>query len=208
LAEAAITRDVKNGIEALGKIIDVTDKVEKKDVKFVDLSVDGILRRLTKIGTYQVLDRTELQFRLNVKRQEPKLGSFSKKGIEVLRELGKAELNVERVTLYGKLKRLTDFNDDDEGKYFWGELREDNGSDWRIRFPITELKRVQHLFTRQVIVTGDATYFRTKSPRIDAQDIDEEKPRDYVAAFTRFRQQYSGVFGDEDPESLLNDIRG
>jgi hypothetical protein len=52
-----------------------------------------------------------------------------------------------------------------------------------------------------------AAHFKTKSPRIDARDIAEEKPRDYLAAFDHFRREYSDVFGDEEPEKLLDEMR-
>jgi hypothetical protein len=208
LAEAVITRDIRNGVETLGKIIDVTDSVEKKTVRSVDQYEEPVLRRLSKISGYQERDKTELQFRLDVKKQEIRHSNLSQKGIDVLRELGKAELEVEAVTLYGKLKKLADFSNDEEGRGFWGTLREDNGDEWRVRFHIADLHKVQRLFTKQVIVTGTATYFKTKSPRVDARDIDEEKPRNYVAAFDTFRKNYRDVFGDAEPEELLSDARG
>jgi hypothetical protein len=208
LAEAVITRDIRNGVEALGKIIEVTDSVEKKTVRSVDPYGEAVIRRLARISSYQEQDKTELQFQLDVKKQEIRSSILSQKGRDVLRELGKAELEVEAITLYGKLKKLADFSVDEEGKYFWGELREDNGNDWRVRFHITDLLKVQRLFTKQVVVSGNATYFKTKNPRVDAREIGEEKPRDYVAAFDRFRKEYREVFGDAEPEELLNDARG
>jgi hypothetical protein len=207
-ADSALTRDIDNGVETLAKIINITDSVEKKDVRSVDQFGESVLRRLTNISSYQEKDKTELQFRLNVRKEQPQQSSFSSKGIEVLREMGKAELQVEAVTLDGMLQRLMYFSADEEGHYFWGGLREDNGNDWRVRFPISDLQRVQKLFTKQVIITGNATHFKTKSPRIDSCDITEEKPRDYLAAFDRFRSEYSNVFGDEEPEKLLEEMRG
>lgn len=134
--------------------------------------------------------------------------NFSSRGIEALRELGKAELQVEGVTVYGMLKKLAYFSDDEEGRFFWGELREDNGNDWRVRFHINDLQRVQKLFTKQVVLAGDATHFKTKSPRIDAREITEEKARDYLAAYDNFQREYSGVFGDEDPTTIVEEVRG
>jgi hypothetical protein len=207
-AEAVLTRDVKNGMEAIGRIMDITDSVEKKAVRAVDQNGEAVFRRLTAISKYQEKDKTELHLGLDVKRKPVKQTVLSQKGIHVLREMGKAELEVEAITLYGKLKRLTDFSVEDEPKYFWGELREDSGAEWRVRFHISDLGRVQKLFTRQVIVAGNATYFKTKNPRVDARDITEEKPRNYLAAFDKFRKEYRDVFGDVEPSELLKDARG
>ncbi len=207
-AEAVLTRDVKNGLETIGKIMDLTDSVEKKAVRSVDQNGESVLRRLTAISKYQERDKTELHLGLDVKEKPVKQTVLSQKGIHVLRELGKAELQVEAITLYGKLKKLADFSVDDEAKFFWGELREDNGAEWRVRFHIGDLGRVQKLFTRQVIIAGNATYFKTKKPRVDARDISEEKPRNYLAAFDRFRKEYRDVFGDAELSELVNDARG
>jgi hypothetical protein len=207
-AEAVLTRDLTNGIETIGKIMDLTDSVERKAVKSVDQNGEAVLRRLTVISKYQERDKTELHFNLDVRQIPVKQAILSQKGLHVLRELGKAELEVEAITLYGKLKRLTDFSMDDEAKHFWGELREDSGAEWRIRFHISDLEKVQKLFTKQVVIAGNATYFKTKNPRVDAHDIALEKPRNYLAAFDRFRKEYKDVFGDTEPFDLLNDARG
>jgi hypothetical protein len=207
-AEAVLTKDLKNGQETISKIMDLTDSVEKKTVRAVDQNGEAILRRLTTISKYQERDKTELHLGLDVKQKSVKQTVLSQKGVHILREMGKAELEVEAITLYGKLKTLVDFSKEDESKYFWGELREDNGSEWRIRFHITDLGRVQKLFTRQVVIAGNATYFKTKSPRVDAHDIAEEKPRNYLAAFDKFRKEYRDVFGDAEPSVLLSDARG
>jgi hypothetical protein len=208
-AEAAMTVDIRNGVETLGRIIDVTDSIEKKRVYSVDQYGEPVFRRLAKVSGIQEQDKTELQLRLvTKKKQKPKLASFSERGMQTLRELSAAELAVESVALYGKLRRLTDFSKEDEGDHFWGELREDSGREWRIKFKLSDLARAQKLFTKQVEILGDATYFKTKNPRIDVRAFSEEKPRDYVAAFNRFRRSYSDVFGNSDPGELLDDIRG
>lgn len=208
VAEAVLTRDLKNGLETIGKIMDLTDSVEKKALRAVDQNGEAVLRRLTTISKYQEKDKTELHLGLDVEQKHVKQTVLSQKGIHVLRELGKAELEVEAITLYGKLKKLADFSVEDEPKYFWGELREDSGSEWRVRFHISDLSRVQKLFTRQVVIAGNATYFKTKNPRVDARDIAEEKPRNYLAAFDNFRKGYREVFGDMDPADLIKDARG
>src|SRR5262249_48655503 len=129
-------------------------------------------------------------------------------GREALRSMESAELAVEAVTLYGKLRELKDFSKDDEGSgHFWGELMEDNGRKWRIKFSDGELNKVLRLFRKQVSVFGDATYFKTKLPRVDAKSITEERRPDYVGAFDKFRESYAEVFEERDPKDILNDIR-
>jgi hypothetical protein len=108
----------------------------------------------------------------------------------------------------GKLRKLTDISRVEDQDDIWGELLEDNGDKWRIKFHPTDFDKARKLFTKQVIVFGDASYFKTTFPRIDVKDIFEEKKRDYVAAFDRFSHEYETVFGDRDPQKILNDIRG
>ena len=40
------------------------------------------------------------------------------------------------------------------------------------------------------------------------KDINEERKRDYVAAFDRFSHEYESIFGNQDPGKILKDIRG
>jgi hypothetical protein len=58
------------------------------------------------------------------------------------------------------------------------------------------------------VIFGDANYFKTKNPRLDALTIKEDQERDYVAAFDDFRSTYDEVFQDRDPEEILKEIRG
>jgi hypothetical protein len=206
--QAVITRDVKNGVQTLGKIIEITDTVERKKVQSVDAYGEPVLRRLKQVGKIQEQDKTVMALHLVSGRGKPREANFSEVGAQVIRELQSSELAIESVTLYGKLKRLTDYSDGDEGRHFWGELKEDSGREWRIRFKNDDLPRVHKMFTKQVIVTGDATYFKVKKPRINVRSIQEEKRRDYGAALARFQKNYSGVFRNSNPQDILSDIRG
>lgn len=208
MAQAAVTRDVKNGLETLGKIFAVTDTVEKRAVRAIDNFGEPILRRLALVGKIQEKDKTELKMQLVSSRRKPQETRFSAKGIETLRAMSAAELAIESVSLYGKLKRLSDYSEDDEGQFFWGQLREDSGKIWRIRFRSRDLSKAQKLFTRQVMISGDASYFKTRSPRVDAADIREEKPRDYLAAMERFQKTYGPVFKKANSQEIMNDLRG
>jgi hypothetical protein len=208
MARAAVTRDVKNGLVTLGKIFAVTDTVEKKTVRSVDSFGEPVLRRLAIVGRIQEKDNTELKMQLVSSRGKPKETKFSAKGIETLRAMSAAELAIEAVTLYGKLQRLSDYSNDDEGQFFWGHLKEDSGKIWRIRFKTSELSKVQKLFTKQVIIAGDATYFKTRSPRVYVSDIREEKGKDYLAAMERFQKNYGPVFKKASSQDIMNELRG
>lgn len=206
-AQAAVTRDIRNGVETLNRIFELTDKVEKKSVRSVDSFGEPVLRRLALVGKIQEKDSTELSMQLVAGRQKAKEARFSAKGVATLKALDAAELTIEAVTLYGKLQRLTDFSDADQGSHFWGQIREDGGKVWAVRFDADDLQRVQKLFTKQVVVFGNASYFKTRRPRLSVADIKEEKPRDYLAAFQQFQKNYGPVFKGKSPEDVLEDSR-
>jgi len=189
-------------------VISTTAIVEKKQVASVDEYGAPIVRRLAKIGDIQEKDRTELQLQLAQKGKITDKASLSQRGVQTLKALSASDFAIESVTLYGKLGKLADYSKDDEEGFIWGELLEDNGNAWRVRFARTELKKVQRLFTEQVVISGDANYFKTKSPRLDAKSVDADKDRNYVAGFNRFRRNYRTIFGDRDPQEILKEIRG
>jgi hypothetical protein len=207
-AQAAITRDVNNGIRTVSSVIGTTALVEKKAVVSVDEYGEPVFRRLNRISPIQEKDGTELRLQLAEQGEVTEKARFSERGIKVLRELSATEFAVESVTLYGKLRKLTDISRVEDQDDIWGELLEDNGDKWRIKFHPTDFDKARRLFTKQVVVFGDASYFKTKFPRLDVKDITEEKKRDYVAAFDRFSEEYEEVFGDRDPQKILRDIRG
>ena len=182
MAQAAVTRDVSNGLETISRIFRITDTVEKKNVRSVDQFGEPVLRHLGLVGKIQEKDNTELKMQLVSGRNKPKETRFSAAGVAALRALGAAEFAIQSVSLYGKLQRLTDSSEADESNHFWGQIREDNGKVWRARFGMSDLQKVQKLFTKQVMVSGDAAYFKTRSPRLEVAEITEEKPRDYMAA--------------------------
>ncbi len=204
----AITRDIENGVRTVSHVISTTAIVEKKQVASVDEYGAPIVRRLAKIGDIQEKDRTELQLQLAQKGKITDKASLSQRGVQTLKALSASDFAIESVTLYGKLGKLADYSKDDEEGFIWGELLEDNGNAWRVRFARTELKKVQRLFTEQVVISGDANYFKTKSPRLDAKSVDADKDRNYVAGFNRFRRNYRTIFGDRDPQEILKEIRG
>jgi len=207
-ASAAITRDVENGIQTVGRVIGTTAGIEKKQVASVDEYGAPVVRRFAKIGEMQELDHTELGLKLAQKGTVTDKAVLSGRGFDALRALSAADFSIESLTVYGKLKRLTDFSKDEDRMLLWGELVEDNGDVWRVRFLNANLKKVRDLFTKQVVISGDASYFKTKHPRLDARTVSEDRERHYIAGFNRFRKDYRRIFGDRDPEEILKEIRG
>ena len=207
-ASAALTRDVENGIRAVSSVIGTTAMVEKKNVSAVGEYGEPVFRRLARIIPMQEKDGTDLHLQLVKKQQVLDTAKFSASGMKVLRDLSAAEFAVESVTLYGKLRKLTDISRVEDRDDIWGELEEDNGDKWRVKFHPSDFDKARRLLSKQVVAAGDATYFRTKLPRIDVKEIKLEDRRDYVAAFDAFSREYEPVFGDRDPQKILRDIRG
>lgn len=204
----AITKDVENGLLAVSHIIGTTGFVERKKSVSVDEYGMPIVRRLSRVAEIQEQDQTEIRLKLAKQGKVTDTALFTNRGIQAIKSLGEAELAIEAITVYGKLKKLADYSKDDEHTVLGGTLIEDNGNEWRVRFLQTDLKKVQRLFTKQVVVSGDASYFRTRTPRLDAKTVDEDRERDFVAGYKRFRKDYRDVFGDRDTSDILKDIRG
>lgn len=205
---AAATKDIDNAARAIKYVIDTTATVEKKRVVSVDEYGAPVVRRLTKIGELQEQDQTELRLRLARQGRITDKTTFSEQGIKTLRALSASDLAIQSVTVYGKLRRLVDFSKDEDTSSIWGELEDDSGEVWRLSFREGDLQQIQRLFTKQVVVYGDANYFKTRTPRLDVSKITQDVERHYVRGFERFRRNYRDVFGDRDPQQILKDIRG
>jgi hypothetical protein len=207
--QAELTKDVENGIETIRHVIGTTNIVEaKKEPVSVDEYGAPVLRRLAKIAPMQEADKTELSLQLAIPGMAVESSRFGKHGLSNIRKLTAAELEIEALTVYGKLKKLTDRSITEEEDDIWGQLVEDNGNKWNIKFKAADLKKAQDLFTKQVCVLGDAVYFKTALPRLNVRTIAKDKPRNYISAFNAFGRKYKDVFGDRTPEDILADIRG
>jgi hypothetical protein len=205
---SAITKDVKNGTETLSRIILTTNIIEKKKPISIDEYRAPIVRGLATIGKTQVEDKTQLTIQLAARGKVVSRTKFSERGINAIQQMGAPELSIEGITLFGKLRCLLDKSRVEKEDDIWGELVEDNGNKWRIKFKPSDLPKAQNLFTKQVVASGDVTYFKTKYPRLDVEHITEDKERDYTAAFDRFSEEYGEIFGDRDPDDILKDVRG
>lgn len=210
---ALITQDIPHGILAINTLIDTTDLLEKRQKNIVTPDyAEAILRRLPRVSEIQRENRTELHLALSQNRQILNSSKLGERGRETLKRFEAPEVGIEAITLYGRLRELRDksrtITDEENKGHFWGELQEDSGLIWRIRFKDRDESKVLNLFRKQVEITGNATYFRTQAPRVDAADIDEDVMPDYVAAYERFNAAYRDVFGDRDTEDILDEARG
>jgi hypothetical protein len=207
-ARAAVTRDAENGIEAISKVIQTTNIIEKKRPISVDEYGAPVLRRLAAITRVQEVDNTELHLELKPRGKPSKKGKFTESGIQTIKKLSAADFQIDDLTIYGKLRSLSDRSRAEKEDDIWGELVEENGNTWRIKFKPDDLDKARDLFTKQVITVGDASYFKTGLPRLDVSEIREEEPHDYLKGFDNFVSSYEDVFGDADPQDILNELRG
>jgi len=208
-AVAAITRDTQNGVTAVTRVIHAAKMLERSKPETIDPSYAPILRRFARISGLQRQDKTELNIKLNEPGKKMKQAVFGERGIATIDSLSAAGLTLENVTLYGKLRELKDRSKEEEGgDTFWGELIAENGEIWRVQFSSDRLKAVLPLFRRQVVITGDATYFKANNPRLVAKSIDPDLERDYEKAFDSLQESYGDVLGDADVGELLKEIRG
>ena len=180
----------------------------EKDTLAIGDYGEEVLRRLPKIAAIQAEDKTELHLTLKQGRKVVTRSHLGERGRKTLKSLEDSEFTVEAVTLYGKLRELRDISrSEEQSGHFWGELLEDNGYYWRVRFRDDDQNRVLKLFRKQVFVAGDATYYKTRAPRLEAREIHEEPMPDYVNAFDRFSEAYSDLFADVEAEEVLADLR-
>jgi hypothetical protein len=207
-AENAVTRDLDSAQIVMARVLDTADLLEKQKPPSIDPANAPIIRRFARISGYQREDRTELGMEWRKAGQRTKTAKFTEAGIETIESISGAGFTVESVTLYGKLRELKDKSKiDEEGKFIWGELVADNSEVWRVRFPVSKLTEVLPLFSKQVMVTGDATYFKANNPRLIADRIVADPERDYLAAFDKHQGSDAAIFGDTDVQELLKEIR-
>src|ERR1700752_968955 len=205
------TKNIERAIQTFQTIINTTDLLQKKTAK-QPLAVsdygEEVLRRLPKIAEIQEQDKTELHLTVTEGRKTLSTSTFGARGLATLRSLESAEFQVEAVTLYGKLRELRDMGTGErETSHFWGELLEDNGHYWRVLFRNSDQEKVQSLFRKQVWIAGDATYYKTKAPRLEAREIDSEPLPDYLTAFDQFSAAFADVFADTEPDEIIADIK-
>lgn len=148
--------------------------------------------------------------RLELKNGKKKAEAvFTEAGISATESLRAPQFEMEGVSLYGKLYELRDSRpeQEEEGRFFWGELFRDNGEQWRVRFTNADMEKATGLFRKQVLVTGKAVYYRAQTPKVIVDEIALDVERDYEAAFDELYGCNKKVYG-ADLETLLKEIRG
>lgn len=207
-ASAAVTKDVDNAEIAVARVMETADLLEKKQPSSIDISGAPIIRRFARISGVQRQDGTELKLEWKKPGERSRSAKFTEAGIETIESISATGFTVEQITLYGKLRELLDLTkEEEEGKAFWGELITDGGETWRVKFHDSELKSVLPLFRKQVAITGDATHFKARNPRLVAHKIVGDPDRDYVAAFDKYEGSDAQRFGDTEVEELLRELR-
>jgi len=208
-ASAAITQDLDSAEIAVTRVMDTANLLQRKQPASIDPSGAAIIRRFARLSGWQRRDKTELRLEWKKTGQRLQSAMFGEAAIQTIESISGAEMIVEGLTLYGKLRELKDrtIEPEDEGKGFWGELLTDAGERWRILFANAALDKVLPLFRKQVVVTGDAKYFKAYNPRLDARSIEKDIDRDYVAAFDKYEGSDAKDFGGKSVEKLLKELR-
>ena len=208
-AHIAITEHVKIGGAAAERIIHTVEMLSSKKPLAAATQTDrNIIRRLNRIAKIQKADRTELQIVVRRPRHKPAEAIFGEAAIAAAWTLQAPVMEVEDLTVYGKLYELRDTDPEDEGKKgFWGELRRENGEIWRIQFKASDVDKAVPLFRKQVSVTGTAKYYRIAAPKLIAQEMGVEKERDYESAFDELFGSDKDIYGD-DLDSVTREMKG
>jgi hypothetical protein len=133
----------------------------------------------------------------------PLIATFGTSGMASLSALQTPTLEVQGVSMYGKLVELVDRDESDEdGKGFWGELRRDNGEPWRVQFRSSDIDQVTTMFRKQVVIVGRAVHYNVTRPKIVADTIALDSDRDYEAGFDEIFGTAKGAF-NADLETLI-----
>lgn len=208
-ASAAMTQDLDSAEIAVARVMDTANLLQKKQPASIAPTGAPIIRRFARLSGWQRRDRTELRLEWKKTGHRLKAAMFGEPAIQTIESISAPEMTIEGLTLYGKLRELKDrtIEPEDEGKGFWGELLTDAGERWRILFANAAQDKVLPLFRKQVVVTGDATYFRAYNPRLVAHVIEKDIDRDYVAAFDKYEGSDTKDFGETDVEELLKELR-
>jgi hypothetical protein len=186
-APLAITSNVTTGILAVQEVVGMLNTLEADEgVPEPNRQYDrSMLRRVSRLARIQKRDRMELEVSMTRPGLDvPIVATFGTSGMASLSALQTPTLEVQGVSMYGKLIELVDRDESDEdGKGFWGELRRDNGEPWRVQFKSSDIDGVTAMFRKQVVISGRAVYYNVTRPKIVADTITLDADRDYEAAF-------------------------
>jgi len=201
-ANIAITMDVEVGILAAQALLETVRELEAnlsqevaRTPKRLEPKEARIIHRLERIAFINETARAEAKFQVKAPKalipdraaktiRRPAI--FGARGVEAIRVYRLPEFVEENLPLYGRLFELKDPAEADvDVGFFWGELRRDSGERWRVQFSDGDEALVTPLFRRQVIVTGTAHYYQTRTPKLTAYAgaIRADEDSDYEAAF-------------------------
>lgn len=210
-ANAAITRDIENGIAAVREVLGTLDVLKKKRPTISGEARITALRGIAKIAAAQRKTRTVLTMRLHGNAAERgRSAKVDERALETLRAMESNTESVEGITVFGRLRQLTDraAADSPGGMKMWGEIQADDGEKWRVKFSPQQYSGILSLFGKQVEARGTATYYQTKTPRLQPEYVAPDEPRDYVAAFDEIVGSERELYGHDSTESLIAEARG
>jgi hypothetical protein len=205
-APLAITDNVTTGILAVQEVVRMLNTLEEDEgVPEPSRQYDrSMLRRVSRLARIQKRDRMELE--VSIIRpgiDVPLTATFGTAGMASLSALQTPTLEVQGVSMYGKLIELVDRDESDEdGKGFWGELRRDNGEPWRVQFRSNDIDLVTAMFRKQVVIVGRAVYYNVTRPKIVAETITLDADRDYEAGFDEIFGSSKSAF-NADLDTLI-----
>jgi hypothetical protein len=205
-APLAITENVTTGILAVQEVVAMLNTLEEDEgVPEPNRHYDrSMLRRVSRLARIQKRDRMELEVSIIRPGVDiPVTATFGTSGMASLSALQTPTLEVQGVSMYGKLIELVDRDESDEdGKGFWGELRRDNGEPWRVQFRSNDIDAVTAMFRKQVVIVGRAVYYNVTRPKIVAETITLDSDRDYEAGFDEIFGSSKNAF-NADLETLI-----
>ena len=208
-ATVVATIDVKHAAQTFEEILRRTKDFARQPI--ADDEENGVIaRRMLTMAKLQVPTKTQVAFSLRAGSARPQRASLDQNVYIHLQKAKKRTMKIEGLQLFGKLRQLKDRSRTEKTDgHFWGELVTDASDVWRLRFNADMLARVLPLFMKQVLVTGDATYFGpAKNPRLSVRFVEADPERDYVKAFDALRESGVKLFGTVTTEELLAELYG
>jgi hypothetical protein len=201
VANLAITRNPSIGVQAVKEVMETMRAVRANAPSLTPtpqiealhrrrssgITPDArVVRRLNNIAKVQEITRTKLDMKLRTTEKKQFKAVFDDVAAQGAAAYKKAALVVDDTILYGRLVALRDESESDEldpSQRVLGQLLSDDSEEWTISFPARDAEAVALLWTKQVVVHGEAHYFAARGPRLEAKLIEAEQDRDYVAAF-------------------------
>ena len=215
-ANILITRNIATGVEAATHVIHTLKRLNPGPRRQARQQVDAefdhrVLARLNNTSKILEIDKTSLRLELTAKdhdRSRRIAAVFDEATAEIVSKYQEATFQIENITLWGRLRGLLDQStDEDEGKYFTGELLLDSGETWRVKFKAADKPKARELWSTQVYLIGGAFYYRMAGPRIVVTEFGADEPRDYEAAFDELHGLNADLY-QADLKTLLHEIRG